>query len=91
VLSVAVPAAGLVAPAFLKYVYLALSYATYPIGVAVSFAALALVYYLALAPVGLTMRLFHHDPLARRPDKKAASYWKARGGARPLRDYFSQS
>jgi Saxitoxin biosynthesis operon protein SxtJ len=86
----AVPLAGLLVPGFLRLVYLGLSYLTYPVGFAVSYMVLALVYFLALAPIGLTMRLFRYDPLSCRPDPGAKSYWRARGGAKSSEDYFSQ-
>jgi Saxitoxin biosynthesis operon protein SxtJ len=89
--AVAVPLAGLASPALLRWVYLALSYATFPIGYVVSYVVLAIVYYLALAPIGLTMRLFRHDPLSRRLEPGAKSYWKARGPARAVQEYFNQS
>jgi hypothetical protein len=90
-LAALVPLAGWVQPRFLRLVYLALSYLTYPIGFVVSYAALAIVYFLALAPIGLTMRLFRYDPLSQRLNPKAKSYWKPRAGAKSAEDYFSQS
>jgi len=89
-LAVAVPLAGLAAPRFLRLVYLALSFLTYPLGVAVSYVVLALVYYLALTPIGLTMRLLGRDPLSRRFDPGARTYWKPRTGAKSVGDYFRQ-
>jgi Saxitoxin biosynthesis operon protein SxtJ len=89
-LAAAVPLAGLFRPRLLRWVYLALSYATYPIGFAASRVVLALVYYLALTPIGLTMRLFGHDPLFRRFDPSARSYWVARGGAKSAESYLQQ-
>jgi hypothetical protein len=89
-LAAAVPLAGLLSPRLLRWVYLALSYAAYPAGFAVSRIVLALVYYLALAPIGLTMRLLGYDPLLRRFDPAARSYWTARGGAKPADSYFQQ-
>ncbi|HEY5078887.1 MAG TPA: SxtJ family membrane protein [Opitutaceae bacterium] len=86
-----VPLAGLFLPRFLRGVYLALSYVTYPVGYVVSYVVLAIVYFLALAPIGLTMRLLRHDPLSRRRDHSAKSYWIARGPAKPAEDYFNQS
>ncbi len=64
-----VPLAGAVRPGFLRYAFLGLSYATYPVGYLVSNAFLVFVYYLVISPLGLTMRLFGHDPLARRFDR----------------------
>jgi hypothetical protein len=90
-LAAAVPLAGLLNRESLRWVYLALSYATYPIGFVVSRALLALAYYLALTPIGLTMRLFRYDPLARRFDREARSYWTPRPPPRPPESYFNQS
>jgi hypothetical protein len=86
-----VPLAEHVRSGVLRVVYLALSYVTYPIGYVVSYVVLAAVYFLALAPIGLTMRLFRHDPLSRRPDPKAKSYWSAREPAKSAEHYFNQS
>lgn len=90
-LAAIVPVAGAARPGWLRLLYLGLSYTSYPIGFAVSHVALALVYYLALTPIGLTMRLFGHDPLNRRPDPKAQSYWVKKDGPKPVETYFEQS
>ena len=73
--AVLVPAIGWVAPRFLRVVYLAVSYATFPIGCAVSFLTLAGVYYMVLTPIGLVLRLFRDDPMGRRFDGRARTYW----------------
>ncbi len=44
----------------------------------VSPCVLAMVYYLAVTPIGLLRRLLGHDPLALRLDRAAASYWQKR-------------
>jgi hypothetical protein len=51
------------------------SYLTFPIGWIVSHTLLALVFYLVLTPIGLVMRLVGHDPMRRRFDPEAATYW----------------
>jgi hypothetical protein len=89
-LAAVVPLAGLLSRRFLRCVYLGLSYATYPIGFVLSHVVLALVYYLALTPIGLTMRLFRHDPLSRRLDPKAQSYWVRRDGTKTPESYLHQ-
>lgn len=86
----AVPLAGAAIPGLLRRIYVWLSYAAYPVGLAVSHVVLALVYYLALTPIGLTMRLFRHDPLGRRFEPKARTYWTTRGAAKHAEDYFRQ-
>lgn len=37
---------------------------------------LIIIYYLVLTPFGLVMRLFGKDPMDRKIDKTAATYWK---------------
>jgi hypothetical protein len=39
---------------------------------------LALVFYLAVVPTGLLMRAFRHDPLRRKRNPGASSYWLPR-------------
>jgi Saxitoxin biosynthesis operon protein SxtJ len=90
-LAAAAPLAGLFSREALRLVYLGLSHATRPIGVVVSVVVLAVVYYLALAPIGLTMRLFGRDPLARKFEPEAQTYWKPRKAMRPVASYFDQS
>jgi hypothetical protein len=90
-LAALVPLAGMFSRRFLRFAYLAVSYATYPVGFVVSRVVLALVYYLALTPIGLTMRLFRYDPLSRRFDPKAQSYWIRREGTKPPESYFQQN
>jgi hypothetical protein len=77
-LAVVVPALGLVAPGLLRIVYLGMVYATLPIGLVVSYVILAATYYLVLTPIGLGLRLFGYDPMHRRFDRKAKTYWVPR-------------
>jgi hypothetical protein len=90
-LAAAVPLAGVASREALRLLYVGLSYATRPIGVVVSVIALAAVYYLALAPIGLTMRLFGRDPLSRKLEPGAPTYWTPRKTVRPVASYFDQS
>ncbi|MCE5277772.1 MAG: hypothetical protein ABFD92_15710 [Planctomycetaceae bacterium] len=88
-LAVLVPAAGWLCPPIMRGAYLALTLAAYPIGVAVSTAVLAAVYFLVLTPIGLLMRLLGRDPMCRRFDRSAPTYWRAHAGAESGR-YFRQ-
>jgi hypothetical protein len=90
-LAAAVPLAGVVSREGLRLVYVGLCYATRPIGLVVSLIVLAVVYYIALAPIGLTMRLFGRDPLSRGFEPDAPTYWKPRKTVRPVATYFDQS
>ncbi len=64
--------------------------AAYPIGWTISHLVLGITYYLVLTPIGLFMRVFGHDPMQRRFDRDASSYWVEHNpGADPAR-YFRQ-
>jgi hypothetical protein len=89
-LAAAAPLAGVASMEALRALYLLLSYAAYPVGFVVSHVVLAVIYYLAIAPVGLTMRALGYDPLGRKFDRAAATYWTARE-PRTVKDYFKQS
>lgn len=90
VLAGMVPLAELVIPGLLRLIFVGLSYATYPIGFVASHVVLAIVYYLVFTPIGLIMRSFRYDPLSRRFDAKAPSYWKEHANPRPIASYFRQ-
>jgi hypothetical protein len=90
VLACAAPLAGAASPRILRQVFVGLSYATFPVGFAVSHVVLAFVFFLVLTPIGLAMRVLGYDPLARRLDPAARSYWKSRDGTRPVESYFDQ-
>jgi hypothetical protein len=76
VLAMALRLVGLVRPAWLKPVFLGLTLATWPIGWVVSHLTLALLYHGVVAPIGLALRLLGRDPLARRFDRDAPTYWE---------------
>jgi hypothetical protein len=80
---------GLVRPASIYTIYLAMSYLTAPIGIVVSLTVLGIVYYIVVTPIGLVMRLFGMDPLQRRGDPKADTYWRKREQPQPDQ-YFRQ-
>jgi len=90
-LAAAVPLAGLAVPGILRFAYLGLSYATYPIGFVVSHAVLALLYYVVLTPIGWVMKLGGYDPLRRRLEPSARSYWQERDTKKTAASYFRQS
>ena len=86
-----VGATGLIWPVGLRWLYLGLTRVTYPLGLAVSSLVLAAVYYAVLTPLGLVLRLGGHDPLRRRFDRAATTYWQNRAGPRDPETYFRQS
>ncbi len=88
--ALALPVIGWALPAVLRIVYLGMAYAAFPIGLAVSHVILAVVYYLVLTPIGLVMRLLGHDPMRRRFDPQAESYWVERKPEENVSRYFRQ-
>jgi len=58
-----------------KALYLCLMAISFPIGTVVAFVLLAVVYYLIFTPVGLLLRLLGRDPLNRKFDPDASTYW----------------
>jgi hypothetical protein len=85
-----IPAAGLIWPEILRIVYLLANYATFPIGLAVSFVILVVLYYLVLTPIGLVLRLAGYDPMQRRFDRSAKTYWTPREREEKAEQYFHQ-
>lgn len=81
---------ALIRPQLLKWVYIGWMWAVFPIGWLIAHILLAVVYYGVLTPVGLLLRLAGHDPLQRRPDRQATSYWRPRTRERKPSDYFRQ-
>ena len=73
-----------------KIIYLGLMLMTMPIGLAVSYILLAAFYYLLLTPLGLFFRLMGRDPLHRRFDSTAKTYWITRQPPDNLDRYFHQ-
>lgn len=90
VLALGVPLVGLAWPRGLRHLFVGLSYATYPIGFVVSHVILALLYYLFLTPIGLLLKLCRYDPLARRFEPSAATYWQRRDNPPPPASYLRQ-
>ena len=89
--AVLVPVVGWSVPAFMRLVFVGMSYLAWPIGFVVSHLVLAAVFYLVLTPIGLIMRLFGYDPMRRGFDREAASYWVERpAAAAEPRRYFRQ-
>ncbi|MGO8752637.1 MAG: SxtJ family membrane protein [Thermoguttaceae bacterium] len=89
-LATVVPTVGWILPRFMRCVYVGMAYAAFPLGVVVSFLLLAIVYYLVLTPIGVTMRFFGHDPMKRHFDKGAETYWCPREQHKSLSSYFRQ-
>lgn len=85
-----VPTIGWLVPAFMRVVYVTMAFATWPIGLVVSFAILVAVYYLVMTPIGLLMRVFGRDPMSRRFCRQGHTYWVPHRPADSIKRYFRQ-
>ncbi len=81
---------GLIKPRWLRLIYVVWMAAVFPIGLVVSHLLMAAVFYLVVTPIGLIMRLLGRDPMHRKLDREAATYWQPRHPARGTRGYFRQ-
>lgn len=89
-ISLAAPLLGLVHRDALRRLFVGSCYAVFPIGWVVSHILLAVVYYGVLTPIGLLLRLRGYDPLQRRLDRDADSYWREREQKDDKNRYFRQ-
>lgn len=81
---------GLVRPALMRPVYVVWMAAVFPIGWTVSHLLLAAIYYLVITPIGVIMRVCGYDPMQRRYDRNAKTYWKRRENQDDTKRYFKQ-
>jgi len=86
----AVPAVGWFLPPLMRFIYLGMAYATFPLGFLISFLVLVIIYYFVLTPTGLAMRLFGYDPMNRRFDRDSSTYWCPRECRNSIDRYFKQ-
>src|ERR1700730_11900135 len=68
-------ALGLIWPRALKFVYIAWMAFAFTLGLVMSTMILVLFFFLFVTPIGLLARLYQKDFLARKWNKRAASYW----------------
>jgi hypothetical protein len=76
--------------ALIKPVYLVMILLTFPIGWVVSHVMMALFYYGIITPVALFFKLLNRDPLCRKYEPNADTYWIQCKKKRPVKDYFRQ-
>jgi len=72
----------------LRPIYLAMTLLAFPIGLMISTVLLSTIYFLLFTPVGLFFRLTGKDPLERRIDPSAPTYWRTRGAQRAPSSYL---
>ena len=80
----------MIRPQALRRLYVGLMYAVWPIGMVVSHVLLGSIYYLMVTPIGLLRRLFGGDPMTRRFDPAAKTYWNPRRKRTIMKHYVRQ-
>lgn len=81
---------GLIFPILLKPVYIAWMAIAFPIGWTVSHLLLGFIFYGVITPIGMMVRTFGYDPMQRKIEPEADTYWlEHRTGADPA-SYFRQ-
>ncbi|MFO0829111.1 MAG: SxtJ family membrane protein [Phycisphaerales bacterium] len=78
-------------PSLSVRVYRAWMFAVLPIGWSLSHVLLAIVFYLVVTPIGIALRLAGRDPMERRFDRAAKTYWKRREPIVDSERYLRQS
>lgn len=81
---------GVLKPRWIKPVFVGWMIAAFPIGWVISHVVVAFVFYLVLTPIGLAMRLCGYDPMHRKFDREAKTYWVQREKKRDRQSYFRQ-
>lgn len=77
-------------PPIRRVLYRAWMATFFPIGWLVSHLILAVAYYLVFTPVGWIMRLIGRDPMQRKFDYEAATYWGEHPSTDQRANYFKQ-
>jgi len=81
---------SVIAPKANRFLYVVLTLLAFPIGLVLSYVIMGALYFLIIGPIAVAFRLVGRDPMRRRYDPKAPTYWST---ARPSRDkesYFHQ-
>jgi hypothetical protein len=81
---------GLVRPRTLQPLYIVAMLIALPIGWVVSHVLLAIIYFVVFTFIGLAMRLAGHDPLQRKFDRMASTYWQPRNKNENPDRYFKE-
>ena len=88
--SLAAGAVGTMWPAVIRWIYVVWTAAVFPIGWVMSYVLLGSVFYLVVTPIGLIMRICGRDPMQRKFDPQANTYWQPRTKSKTTDRYFRQ-
>jgi hypothetical protein len=90
ILAVVVGLLGLARPSAIRWIYVGLMVAAFPIGWMVTQIMLAVMFYCVITPVGVLFRLMGRDLLGRRPANEKTSYWTTKEMPEDSRRYLRQ-
>jgi len=90
ILAVVVGVLGLIRPSAIRWLFVGLTVAAFPIGWVVTQIMLAVMFYCVITPVGVLFRLMGRDLLGRRPTNEKASYWTTKETPEDPRRYLRQ-
>ncbi len=82
---------GLALPNAIRWFYVGWMVLVFPVGWLVSHTVLGFVYFLLITPIGFLRRLIGGDPLKRKIDPEAESYWEPLEKDHSKESYFRQS
>jgi hypothetical protein len=83
-------ATALVAPMTLKWLYVGMTVASYPIGFVVSYIVVGVMFFLIITPMAFIFRLIGRDGLHRKFEPAASTYWIPRRPPQSVKRYFRQ-
>ena len=83
--------AGWLRPSLLKWIFVALSVVTFPIGFVIGEVLLGTIFLIAFLPMALLFRVIKRDALQRELDRDAPTYWQAKQQPKNVTSYYKQS
>ena len=90
ILGILIYASGRISTKLIRPVFLLMIFLTFPIGWVVSHLVMGVFYYGIITPVGLFFRLISRDPLCRKYEPNAETYWIEYKHERSAKGYFRQ-
>ena len=81
---------GFFLPAMMKPIFITWMVLAFPIGWTISHLLLGGIYYLVFTPIGLLLRALGTDPMNRKLDREAETYWTKHESADDVSRYFRQ-
>lgn len=74
------------APRYIKPIFIVFSKVGHAIGWLNTRVILALIYYIFITPIAVSMKIFNKDPLSRKVNKTELTYWTRRAITKPTRE-----